>query len=70
VAQFEPQHNHKFDVRPGITGLWQVSGRNALTSFEQMIDLDLTYIRNWTLGADLRILYRTVGVVLTTRGAS
>jgi lipopolysaccharide/colanic/teichoic acid biosynthesis glycosyltransferase len=70
VAHFEPAHNHKFDVKPGITGLWQVSGRNALTSFEEMIELDLAYIRNWTLGADLRILARTVGVVLTTRGAS
>lgn len=56
-------------VTPGLTGLWQVSGRNAL-SFEQMIELDLAYIRRWSLRLDLAILLRTPLVVLTGRGAA
>ena len=48
---------------PGITGLWQVSGRNRL-SFEQMVELDIQYLETWSVLADLRILARTIGVVL------
>jgi lipopolysaccharide/colanic/teichoic acid biosynthesis glycosyltransferase len=69
VSSFEPRHHHKFDVRPGITGLWQVSGRNSVTSFERMIELDLAYIRQWSFTRDLVILARTAWVVLATRGA-
>jgi exopolysaccharide biosynthesis polyprenyl glycosylphosphotransferase len=55
-------------VLPGLTGLWQISGRSDL-SFEKMIDLDVEYIRNWSLGLDLRILLETPLVALTGRGA-
>jgi len=55
-------------VRPGITGLWQVSGRNRLT-YEQRVGLDSQYVRNWSLALDVKVLLRTVGVVLTGHGS-
>lgn len=55
-------------VLPGLTGLWQVSGRND-TNYSRRVELDCSYIRNWTLLLDLKILFRTVGVVLHGRGA-
>jgi lipopolysaccharide/colanic/teichoic acid biosynthesis glycosyltransferase len=55
-------------AHPGITGLWQVSGRTEIP-FHEMVQLDLHYIRNWSLGLDLEILMRTVPAVLTTKGA-
>ena len=57
-----------FRVRPGLTGLWQVRGRNAL-SFADRIRLDQFYVRNWSLGLDLVLLLRTLGVVLRGGGA-
>jgi exopolysaccharide biosynthesis polyprenyl glycosylphosphotransferase len=59
----------RFSVVPGITGLWQVSGR-CNTDFDTWIRLDLQYIDHWSLGLDLRILLRTVPTVLTGRGAA
>jgi lipopolysaccharide/colanic/teichoic acid biosynthesis glycosyltransferase len=55
-------------VRPGITGLWQVSGRNDL-SYEKRVDLDTYYIRNWSPWLDLYILARTFAAVVLARGA-
>ncbi len=57
-----------FSVKPGITGLWQVSGRSDL-SFEGRVDLELYYAQNWSFWLDLRILFKTIGVVLFGRGA-
>lgn len=54
-------------IKPGMTGLWQVSGRNDV-SFEERIKLDVYYVENWSAGMDLRILWRTVGVVLRRKG--
>lgn len=69
VAQFEPWQWEKLAVKPGITGLWQVSGRSDLEGFDQMIELDLTYIHDWTLDLDFKILARTLPAVVTGRGA-
>jgi lipopolysaccharide/colanic/teichoic acid biosynthesis glycosyltransferase len=55
-------------VRPGITGLWQVSGRSDL-SWDDAVRLDLYYVDNWSLVLDLHILWRTIGVVLRRKGA-
>jgi exopolysaccharide biosynthesis polyprenyl glycosylphosphotransferase len=63
VDVYREWHRRRFEAPPGITGLWQVSGRNQL-SFEEMIKLDIDYIENWSLLLDLRILIRTVRVVL------
>jgi lipopolysaccharide/colanic/teichoic acid biosynthesis glycosyltransferase len=59
----------RFSVKPGITGLWQVSGRSD-TSFDQWIKFDFSYIDDWSLGLDLRILARTVSAVLKRSGAA
>ena len=55
-------------VRPGITGLWQVSGRNN-TTYKERIDYDCYYVRNWSLSLDLYLLFRTIKVVLFREGA-
>lgn len=69
VSNFDKGVQRKrFSVRPGITGLWQVSGRSDLT-FDQWIELDLEYIDQWSFALDLRILMRTIPVVLLSRGA-
>jgi lipopolysaccharide/colanic/teichoic acid biosynthesis glycosyltransferase len=65
--QYEHWQFHRLQVRPGITGLWQVSGRNRLT-YRQMCELDLVYIRAWSLWLDLLILLKTIPVVLSNSG--
>jgi lipopolysaccharide/colanic/teichoic acid biosynthesis glycosyltransferase len=59
----------RHEVLPGITGLWQVSGRSDITDFDRAVGLDIAYIENWSLWLDLKILFQTVGVVLAKRGA-
>jgi exopolysaccharide biosynthesis polyprenyl glycosylphosphotransferase len=68
VASYQPWHRRRLDVAPGMTGLWQVSGRSKLT-FDEMVMLDLYYAENWSLMLDLRILLRTVPTVLLGTGA-
>ena len=67
--QYEPHHKARLSFRPGITGLWQVSGRSRITDFERIVELDDTYIREWSLLLDAKILVKTVGVVLKHEGA-
>ncbi len=69
VDLYEAHHYARFDVKPGITGPWQVAGRNKITDFEQIVALETQYIRTWSLLGDISILFRTVGVVLWMRGA-
>ncbi|MDO8942932.1 MAG: sugar transferase, partial [Desulfobacterales bacterium] len=61
-------HWRRMEVLPGMTGLWQVSGRSRLT-FEEMIRLDLFYIENWSVTRDFGLLLRTIQVVLLPNGA-
>lgn len=68
VALYEDWHHDRLAALPGITGLWQISGRSEL-GFTEQVMLDITYIENWSLGLDLRILLRTIPAVLTGRGA-
>ena len=56
-------------MKPGLTCLWQVSGRNEITSFDQWVELDLKYIDNWSLWLDITILFRTIPAVLFGSGA-
>ncbi|MBE6017898.1 MAG: sugar transferase [Lachnospiraceae bacterium] len=67
--QYEAHHKSRLSFKPGITGLWQVSGRSNITDFEEIVRLDNEYIRNWNLGLDLKILIKTVGVVLGRKGS-
>ncbi len=66
---YDLHHRARLGSKPGITGLWQVSGRNDITDFEQIVRLDTRYINEWTLGLDIRILLRTVKIVFTGKGA-
>ena len=66
---YEPHHRARMAVRPGITGLWQVSGRSRITDFEEVVRLDTKYIMEWSMALDLKILLRTVKVVLGKDGA-
>ena len=68
--QYELHHKARLGIKPGLTGMWQVSGRNEVTDFEEVVALDTTYISNWSLGLDIKILFKTIQVVLTGRGAS
>lgn len=70
VEKFESWHRRKFSVKPGITCLWQVSGRNKISRFDDWVKLDLKYIDNWSLWLDLKILFKTVFVVVAGKGAS
>jgi lipopolysaccharide/colanic/teichoic acid biosynthesis glycosyltransferase len=67
VALMDPRYRSRHAVLPGMTGLWQVKGRGSLTA-RRMMELDLEYIRSWSLWLDLRILLRTVGVVFHKKG--
>jgi lipopolysaccharide/colanic/teichoic acid biosynthesis glycosyltransferase len=69
VALYEAHHYARFDVRPGITGPWQVGGRNEVTDFESVVALESEYIRNWSLVSDLVILLRTIPAVVGMSGA-
>jgi exopolysaccharide biosynthesis polyprenyl glycosylphosphotransferase len=69
VDKFSEHHFIRQEVLPGVTGLWQVSGRSNILDFEQVIKLDLSYIENWSLYLDFEILLKTVQVVLKQEGA-
>jgi exopolysaccharide biosynthesis polyprenyl glycosylphosphotransferase len=69
VARYERWQRRRLSMKPGVTGLWQVSGRNNIPSFEEWMALDLAYIDNWSLSLDAKILLRTIPTVLTGRGA-
>jgi exopolysaccharide biosynthesis polyprenyl glycosylphosphotransferase len=69
VDHFSERHFIRQKVLPGVTGLWQVSGRSDILDFEQVINLDLKYIENWSLKLDFEILLKTVSVVVNKKGA-
>lgn len=69
VDRYTPEQARRMDVLPGLTGLAQVSGRNALT-WDERFRLDVAYVDGWSLGLDLRIVLRTLGAVLRRRGIS
>lgn len=69
VERYNTHQAQRLSVIPGITGLWQVNGRNEISDFDTWLELDLQYARTWSLWLDIRILFKTVLVVLTARGA-
>ena len=68
--KYSPEHRARMALRPGITGLWQVSGRSNITDFEEVVKLDKQYIDTWDILLDLKILLRTVAVVFSEEGSS
>ena len=69
VAQYENWHRRRISIKPGITGMWQVSGRSAIEDFDEIVRLDLHYIDHWSLWLDIRILLKTVAVVFARKGS-
>ena len=67
--KYQYHHRARLAIKPGITGLWQVSGRSNITDFEEVVELDKKYIREWNMGMDLKILLKTVLVVLGRDGS-
>ena len=63
VSEYELHHRARLAIKPGITGMWQVSGRSDITDFEEVVELDKEYIENWNIGLDIKILFKTVMVV-------
>ncbi len=70
VANYENWHRRRISIKPGITGLWQVSGRNLISDFDEIVRLDIRYIESWNLLLDIRILLKTLWVLLARHGAS
>ena len=66
---YEYQHFARLAIKPGITGMWQVSGKSESIDFDEVVELDKYYIENWNLGLDIKILLKTVLVVVCKKGA-
>lgn len=69
VNEYELHHRARLAIKPGITGMWQVSGRSDITDFEEVVRLDTKYINEWSIGLDLKILLKTVLVVFKKDGS-
>ena len=68
-VRYELHHRSRLAIKPGITGMWQVSGRSNITDFEKVVELDRYYILNWSLGLDVKIIFRTVPEVVKKNGS-
>ena len=69
VEEYELHHRARLATKPGITGMWQVSGRSNITDFENVVKLDREYIENWSFGLDIKILFKTIAVVFKKEGS-
>lgn len=67
--QYSPHHRARLCSKPGLTGMWQVSGRSDITNFEEVVALDMKYIREWNIFLDIKLILKTVQVVLTGKGS-
>lgn len=67
--KYNLHHRARLATKPGVTGMWQVSGRSNITDFEEVVKLDKQYITDWDLGMDIKILLKTVGVVFKREGS-
>ncbi len=69
VSKYKRGQWRRISIKPGITGMWQISGRNDITDFDKVVELDLKYIDNWTIGEDITIILKTIGVLFRRKGA-
>lgn len=69
VLKYNWHHWKRLSVKPGITGDWQANGRSEITNFEQVVKMDINYQKNWSVGYDLRLIFKTILVVLLNKGA-
>jgi lipopolysaccharide/colanic/teichoic acid biosynthesis glycosyltransferase len=63
VNQYQKWHHRRISIRPGLTGLWQVSGRNRISNFDEIVKLDLNYIDSWSMWLDIKIIFKTIFVI-------
>lgn len=68
--KYDLHHRRRLAAKPGLTGMWQVSGRSSITDFEKVVSLDTQYITEWSLGLDIKILFKTVEVIFKEEGAA
>ena len=68
--QYDLHHKKRLGMTPGLTGVWQVSGRSDITDFEEIVNMDVEYIENWSLKRDIGILFKTVQVVLSSESGA
>lgn len=66
--KYDLHHRKRMAIKPGITGMWQVSGRNDITDFDEVVRLDTKYIKNWSIGLDCKIILKTFGVIFSRNG--
>lgn len=69
VAEYSPHHWRRLSVKPGMTGKWQTSGRSSIKDFEQVVEMDLDYQRNWSVWRDIKIIAKTIAVVFNGKDA-
>jgi len=69
VSKYSSHHWRRISIKPGITGMWQISGRSAITNFDQIVDLDTKYIDEWSVAMDFKVMAKTVGVLVRRSGA-
>ena len=69
VAAYDLHHKVRLSMKPGLTGMWQVSGRSEITDFEEVVKLDKKYISEWSFMLDIKILFKTVLIVLGQKGS-
>lgn len=66
---YQPHHKRRLDVKPGLTGEWQTCGRSKITDFEKIVELDLSYQRNWSIFYDIKLVFKTFAVIVNREGA-
>ncbi len=69
VEKYEPHHWHRLHVKPGITGEWQANGRSSVKDFEEIVRMDVNYQKKWSVFYDLKLIFKTISVVLNKKGA-
>lgn len=69
VVQYQPHHWQRLAVKPGMTGYWQTSGRSCIKDFEEIVAMDMAYQAQWSLWLDFKIIFKTIAVVLGSKGA-
>ena len=67
--KYEFHHRARLATKPGVTGMWQVNGRSEITDFEKVVELDTQYINNWSIGLDIKIIFKTIWAVIRGKGA-
>ena len=69
VKRYNNRHWKRLEVKPGMTGEWQVNGRSSVSNFEKIVSMDLRYMRRWSIAYDLKLIFKTIQVVVHRKGA-